>query len=123
MENEDYKRDHSDEDAQFNDIAHQQGQGQTQAGVPGAEQPPLDIGNDTGTEALTGNAPQSGAEDETTDNAGTDNFAPARASQVEDVESDQTTEPAGGAEPRKSEIDLDDEDDGHDADEDIMPAV
>jgi len=109
------------DDGQLSDPAHQQGQGQTQGGVSGADEAPLNPNNDTGTEAVTGNAPQAGIQ--TPDNAGTDNFAPPRDNQVEDVESDQTTEPAGEAEPSKTDIDLDRDEDDHDADEDMMPAV
>lgn len=124
MPTDDFNTNASDQNnGQFNDPAHQQGQGQTQGGVPGADQQPLNSNNDTGTEALTGSAPQAGADDETTDNAGTDNFAPAQENTVEEVESDPSTEPAGASEPNKSDIELDDEDEGHDEDEDIMPAV
>jgi hypothetical protein len=96
---------------QFDDIAHQQGQGQTQSGVPGSSTEPLGADNDTGTEAVTGNTPQSGAGDETTDNAGTEDFAAPHEGHVEEVELDRSTESAAVSEPRKSEIDLDDEDD------------
>ncbi len=124
MPTEDFNKDSSGQsNDQFNDPAHQQGQGQTQGGVPGATQEPLNQDNDTGTEALTGNPPQAGADDETTDNAGTDNFATLDENSVEEVDSDQSTEPAGAGEPNKSDIDLDDEDEGHDEDEDIKPAV
>jgi hypothetical protein len=105
--------------SQFDDIAHQQGQGTTQPAVPGEGQQ-LNQDNDRGTEAVTGSAPQAGADDETTDNAGTDNFAPARESHVEEVEFDPSTKPAGASEPTKSDIDLDedDEDEGEGEGED-----
>ena len=85
-----------------------QGQTQAQDGVPEPADEPLDEKYDTGTEALTGMAPQEGLGDQQIDNAGTDNFAPQNA--VEEVDTDLTTESAGGAEPLKGNIDLDEED-------------
>lgn len=106
----------------FNDPAHQQGQGQTQSGVPGAEQTPLNPDHDTGTEALTGNGPQPDGDADLTDNADTDNFATAEEDQVEDVDSDPQISPVGSTDARQTEIDRAAGDD-NDADEDMMPAV
>lgn len=109
MPAEDFNNGQSGQNNQpFND--QPQGQSQAQDGVPEPADQPLDENYDTGTEALTGTALQEGLGDQQIDNASTDNFAPQHESAVEEVDADLTTESAGGAEPPKSDIDLDEED-------------
>ena len=60
---------------QLNNATGGQVQGQTQGDLSGSPVGPLDANSDSGTEVLTGSAPQAGYADETIDNAGTDNFA------------------------------------------------
>ncbi len=86
---------------QFSD--QPQSQMQAQDGVTEPADEPLDENNDTGTEALTGTAPQEGLGEQEVDNAGTDNFASEDESSVEEIDTDLTTESAGGAKPANSE--------------------
>ena len=100
------------QNGQLNNATGGQVQGQTQGDLSGSPVGPLDANTDSGTEVLTGSAPQAGYADETIDNAGTDNFAPEADKTVEEIESDHSTEPAGSADPRNGDRDLDDKDDG-----------
>lgn len=82
---------------EFNDAAHQQGQ--TQGAVPGAD--PLDVDNDTGTEAITGTDPKGALADETVDNLPAEND-----DDIEEIDFDPTTETVD----QDSDRDLDDDD-------------
>lgn len=85
---------------EFNDAAHQQGQGQTQGAVPGADL--LDDDNDTGTEAITGTDPEGALADETVDNLPAENDD----DDVEEIDFDPRTETVD----QDSDRDLDDDD-------------
>ncbi|HTN41917.1 MAG TPA: hypothetical protein VLZ84_12240 [Asticcacaulis sp.] len=112
MPAEDLTNVQSGQEGLLKDAAQGPGQGQNQGGLTGLPVGPLDADTDSGTEALTGSAPQEGYADETIDNAGTDNFAPEADQTVEEIDSDHSTEPAGSADPRNAYSDQDETNDG-----------
>jgi hypothetical protein len=120
MPMDDFNPEQSGQIGQFNDPAHQQGQGHTHAGVPGSSTDPVDTNNQVETERPSDHADEHQTAEVEVDRTEVDNLPPDDTSAVDEIDSDLTTEGAGADDVRKLDIELDDDADVYD---DQDPAV